>query len=97
MPLYARQAISRADMVIVMEKGCVMWSGPPAELACSKYSVFSLSTQNSVSHQSPEQEYPVSSGEVREEPELPSAAEFTQEIIEEERRKEGKVELTVYK
>lgn len=80
-----------------MEKGCVMWLGPPADLACSKYSAFSLSTFSSMSFQTPEQESCVSSSEVQEEMELPSAAEYTQEIIEEETRKGGKVELTVYK
>lgn len=50
-----------------------------------------------MSFQTPEQESCVSSSEVQEEMELPSAAEYTQEIIEEETRKGGKVELTVYK
>ncbi|XP_031389468.1 ABC transporter C family member 13 isoform X2 [Punica granatum] len=91
------QAISRADMVVVMEKGGVMWVGQPAELAISEYSAFLTLTWSNALLQCPVQESCMSSSEVREETELLSALEIAQEIIEEELRKEGRVELIVYK
>lgn len=83
-------------MIVVMEKGRVVWIGDPSGLAVSKYSAFFSST--------PSRQYLPSKEELSNQlqnlqhvDETPTSVEFTQEIVEEEFRKEGKVELSVYK
>lgn len=96
------QAISSADMIVLMDKGSVKWVGGPAELSVSPYSVFSsldiFKTFSQVQRQECStytcneaiQSLPIQNIT------LP-VSEEVQEVIEVEKRKKGRVEHTVYK
>ncbi|KAL8170790.1 hypothetical protein V2J09_022594 [Rumex salicifolius] len=94
------EAISSADIVVVMDKGCVKLVGSPADLAISTYSAFAPrpvqdppelvlrdKCSDSVSEAS---EYSFGKKCV-------SSSDEAQVIIETEHRKEGKVDLLVYR
>nr|XP_048320178.1 ABC transporter C family member 13-like isoform X1 [Ziziphus jujuba var. spinosa] len=96
------QAMSSADLIIVMDKGQVKWIGNSTDLSVSSYSAFSpLNELDTIGHNQG-QEYGMDTGTEVEQKSLieentASASEVVQEIIEVEARKEGRVELTVYK
>ena len=100
MYFYIIQAMSSADMIIVMDKGHVKWVGSSADFSDSSYSTFSSLNEFNVSQvQSPECSTNISTQTNQDcKPEKDSICipGETQEIIEVEQRKEGRVELTVY-
>ncbi|KAL9250967.1 ABC transporter C family member 13-like protein [Drosera capensis] len=93
------EAISSADMVVVMDKGHVKFVGNPRDLTLSSYAAFSRVTsppsqaEGGVSFSdSSESKY-----ELLKVKDFTSLSEEAQEITDAEERKEGRVELTVYK
>ncbi|KAK2986502.1 hypothetical protein RJ640_021377, partial [Escallonia rubra] len=99
------QAISSADMVVVMDKGRVTWAGSPAESSVSlafssPYVAFSSPEEFNVSSQVEKQEQNIdiiSQEDVILDGDCTHVSEEAQDIIEVEQRKEGRVEFTVYK
>ncbi|XP_038713738.1 ABC transporter C family member 13 isoform X2 [Tripterygium wilfordii] len=96
------QAISKSDMIVVMDKGHVKWVGNSAESADSLYSAYSPLNDFNAASDVRDQEcgtdaYTVSRQSILPENDSVHALEEAQEIVEVETRKEGKVELTVYK
>lgn len=96
------QAISSADMVVVMDKGQVTWVGSSVDLAVSSYTAFS--PQNEFDALSDVQGKELSMADSIQvshshlpERESNHVSEEVQEIVEAESRKEGRVELAVYK
>ncbi|CAL9010883.1 unnamed protein product [Prunus brigantina] len=98
------QAISSADTIVVMDKGHVKWVGRSADCPVSSYSTFSplneidICLNNESQECSAVKDIHVESQQnlVLEKDTVP-ASDRTQEIIEVEARKEGRVELTIYK
>ncbi|KAJ8755380.1 hypothetical protein K2173_019178 [Erythroxylum novogranatense] len=93
------QAISAADMVVIMDKGHVRCVENSTDMTTSKYSTLSVQNEFDTLSYFQEQEQSTS---VQERPGLPDkasphASEEAQEIIEVELRKKGKVEFGVYK
>ncbi|KAK9281952.1 hypothetical protein L1049_004861 [Liquidambar formosana] len=96
------QAITSADMIVVMDKGHVKWVGSSAELSVSSYSVFSsLNVPNEASQVQRQGCSTNTSTEPKQslhlERDIIPLSEGAQEVIEVELRKKGRVELTVYK
>ncbi|KAF8041794.1 hypothetical protein BT93_A0402 [Corymbia citriodora subsp. variegata] len=95
------QAISLADIVVVMDKGYVRWVGSPADLTISQYSAFFSTMKRNTSLESHDQEHKISSMRANKDLQLDNSSQVNagevQEIIEEEERKEGKVEFAVYR
>ncbi|KAH9667477.1 multidrug resistance-associated protein 11 [Citrus sinensis] len=96
------QAISAADMVVVMDKGQVKWIGSSADLAVSLYSGFWSTNEFDTSLHMQKQEIRTNASSANkqillQEKDVVSVSDDAQEIIEVEQRKEGRVELTVYK
>ncbi|OMO74143.1 hypothetical protein COLO4_26706 [Corchorus olitorius] len=96
------QAISSADMIIVMEKGHVKWVGNPADLAVSGYSGFvSVNEFDTSSYIHSKLCHTNASNMgiqcLSLEENNANAPLEAQEIVEAEQRKEGTVELIVYK
>ncbi|XP_050232753.1 ABC transporter C family member 13 isoform X2 [Mercurialis annua] len=96
------QAISSADMVVIMEKGHVKWIGSSTDLAMSSYSAFSPQNEfDTLSYVQEKELIANTSSESRKSPSLDEesikVSEGAQEIFEPEQRKEGRVELSVYK
>ncbi|XP_010063576.2 ABC transporter C family member 13 isoform X4 [Eucalyptus grandis] len=95
------QAISLADMVVVMDKGYIRWVGSPADLTISQYSAFFSTMTLNTALESHDQEHEISSMRASEDLQQDNSSELNagevQEIIEEEERKEGKVEFAVYR
>jgi len=95
------QAISSADMIVVLDKGHIKWMGSSADFPTSLYTAFSpLNEMDSTPH-NPQQSCSTNSS-ISEEQSLPDriamhALEGEEDVIEVELRKEGKVELGVYK
>lgn len=95
------QAISSADMIVVLDKGHIKWMGSSADFPTSLYTAFSpLNEMDSTSH-NPQKSCSTNSS-ISEEQSLPDrivmhALEGAEDVIEVELRKEGKVELGVYK
>ncbi|XXG51840.1 hypothetical protein AAC387_Pa03g0319 [Persea americana] len=96
------KAISYADMIIVMDKGCVKWVGGLADFSLSPYATTpSLEDSNISSSHSIRQKSGKDSGDLRtnllQERDSMAVSEEAQETTEVEVRKEGTVELRVYK
>ncbi|KAK3021801.1 hypothetical protein RJ639_047156, partial [Escallonia herrerae] len=94
------QAISSADMVVVMDKGRVTWAGSPTESSVFPYVAFSSPEEFNVSSQVEKQEQNIdiiSQEDVLLDGDCTHVSEEAQDIIEVEQRKEGRVEFTVYK
>ncbi|XP_059642397.1 ABC transporter C family member 13 isoform X2 [Cornus florida] len=96
------QAISSADMIVVMDKGHVNWVGSSADLSTSSCFAFSSLKEFNVSTQVQTQEISSNTSSeaihnVVQESDRAHVSEVAQEIIEDELRKEGRVEPTVYK
>lgn len=94
------QAISCADIVVVVDKGRVKWVGHPADLSTSLE--FSPSKEFNIRSQVHAQERSGSTSTEAEETTIPEsdhihASEAPEQVSEEELRKEGRVEPTVYK
>lgn len=99
---FKSQAISSADMVVVMDKGQVKWIGNSADLAVSSYSGFWSTNEFDTSLHMQKQEISTNASSANkqsllQEKDVISVSDEVQEIIEAEQRKEGRVELTVYK
>lgn len=98
---FTLQAISAADLVIVMDKGHVQWMGNPLEFTCPSDVAFS--TIDEVSSCSEVQQRDKGSNISSEIQQKISEDEFictpdgNQVTDESEVRKEGKVEFIVYK
>lgn len=96
------QAISSADMIVVLDKGHVKWMGRSADYPVSSYTAFSpLNEIDSTLHDH-RQSCSTDSSSKSMEQYLPDrvivdALEGAEEVIEVELRKEGKVEIGVYK
>ncbi|TYH16570.1 hypothetical protein ES288_A05G126600v1 [Gossypium darwinii] len=95
------QAISSADMIVVMERGHVKWVGNSSDLAVSAYSGFASVNEFDASYihsklYSTNTSYMDKQSPLLENNTLDVPLE-AQDIIEAEQRKEGKVELIVYK
>lgn len=92
--------MSSADMIIVMDKGHVKWVGSSTDLSVTSYSTLSSLNEFTISQvQSPECATNTSAQtnqDCKPEKESMCISRETQEIIEVELRKEGRVELTVY-
>lgn len=107
-PSVTAQAISSADTIVVMDKGHVKWVGRSADLPVSSYSTFSplneidICLNNESQECSVVEDIHVESQQnlvqnlVLEKDTIP-VSDGTQEIIDVEARKEGRVELTIYK
>ncbi|KAK7843264.1 abc transporter c family member 13 [Quercus suber] len=95
------QAISSADLVVLMEKGHVKWVGSSADLSVSSYSAFSPLNEFDTSLHIQRQECSMAANTEGKQSLLEKStthvSEEAEEIIEVELRKEGRVELTVYK
>ncbi|KAG9131178.1 hypothetical protein Leryth_006037 [Lithospermum erythrorhizon] len=94
------QAISASDIVIVMDKGHVKWVGCPIGLSVSTYSTFlSVDDDNFSSGTRDQRIRSKMSNEAQEKVVEGDSITVSDEIenIEEELRKEGRVESTVYK
>ncbi|XP_058004711.1 ABC transporter C family member 13 isoform X3 [Hevea brasiliensis] len=96
------QAISSADMIVVMDKGHVKWVGSSADLSVSSFSAFSPQNDFDILPNVQGRELSKNTSiEGRNifslEEEFIHISEEAQEIVEVEQRKEGKVELAVYK
>ncbi|XVE89152.1 hypothetical protein DITRI_Ditri19aG0127600 [Diplodiscus trichospermus] len=96
------QAISSADIIVLMERGQVKWVGDSAELAVSVYSGFTSVNEFDTSSYIHSKSYSTDPSNMgKESPQLEKHAVDVpleaQEIIEAEQRKEGTVELIVYK
>ncbi|KAJ0008012.1 hypothetical protein Pint_30337 [Pistacia integerrima] len=95
------QAISSADMIIVMDKGHVKWVGNSDELAVSMYSGFSSLNEFDTLYM--QRQECSTSACIQDKPNHPeekdvvSVLDGAPDILEVEQRKEGRVELTVYK
>ncbi|XP_019158537.1 PREDICTED: ABC transporter C family member 13 isoform X2 [Ipomoea nil] len=95
------QAITAADIVVVMDKGHIKWVGNPADLSCPSSVAFSTVDELSASPTSHTEERRSSMSaepglEVSDSDSI-SISDEAQDIIEIEQRKEGRVELMVYK
>lgn len=90
-------------MIIVMDKGHVKWVGSPTDFSLSSYSALSpLNEFDTIAHIQVQECSMDACQEVKqklltEENTACHSSEEAQEIIEAEARKEGRVELTVYK
>ncbi|KAK7325305.1 hypothetical protein VNO77_29465 [Canavalia gladiata] len=96
------QAISSADVIIVMDKGHVKWMGSSADFLISSYTAFSPLNEIDSALQNHRKSCSTDvSSKSKEQPFLDTiithAQEEAEEIVEVELRKEGKVELGVYK
>ncbi|XP_059595687.1 ABC transporter C family member 13 isoform X4 [Vitis vinifera] len=95
------QAMSSADMIVVMDKGHVKWVGSSTDFSVSSYSTFCSLNEFTVSQVRSLECSTNTSTETKQDckPERDSICVpgEAQEIIEVELRKEGRVELTVYK
>ncbi|GAB4850548.1 ABC transporter C member 13 [Ancistrocladus abbreviatus] len=95
------EAISSADVVVVMEKGQAKFIGSPANLSVPSYSIFSLPIGENSSLHVQRRGSSLDSVESKEslfvEKDCICVSEEAQEIIDVEERKEGKVDLAVYK
>ncbi|OMO85696.1 hypothetical protein CCACVL1_10040 [Corchorus capsularis] len=96
------QAISSADMIIVMEKGHVKWVGNPPDLAVSGYSGFASVNEFDTSSYIHSKLCHTNASNMgiqclSLEENNANAPLEAQEIVEAEQRKEGTVELIVYK
>ncbi|XP_019436154.1 PREDICTED: ABC transporter C family member 13 isoform X3 [Lupinus angustifolius] len=96
------QTISSADMVVVMDKGHVKWMGGSAEFPFSSYTALSPMNEMDSSLQNHTQSLNTNLSSKSKEQPLPDkvimhALDGPEEVIEVESRKEGKVELGVYK
>ncbi|KAJ9559656.1 hypothetical protein OSB04_004816 [Centaurea solstitialis] len=95
------QAISSADMIVIMDKGQVKWVGSPKDCSSSSYASF---VRPDELNSSSETEAQVESGDtcmgiqesVVVKSEGISIMDATYDIIRAEERKEGRVETTVY-
>lgn len=98
---YIIQAMSSADMIVVMDKGHVKWVGSSTDFSVSSYSTFCSLNEFTVSQVQSLECSTNTSTETKQDckPERDSICVpgEAQEIIEVELRKEGRVELTVYK
>ncbi|KAK4488885.1 hypothetical protein RD792_004675 [Penstemon davidsonii] len=94
------QAIHMADMVVVMDKGRVKWEGSPKDSSFTSYISFlspnEFNTFSEVHNKEKLSNIPSGSKDAHE-VECVSTSHEAQDIIEAEARKEGRVELTVYK
>uniref|UniRef100_F6HBQ8 ABC-type xenobiotic transporter n=1 Tax=Vitis vinifera TaxID=29760 RepID=F6HBQ8_VITVI len=94
------QAMSSADMIVVMDKGHVKWVGSSTDFSVSSYSTFCSLNEFTVSQVRSLECSTNTSTETKQDckPERDSICVpgEAQEIIEVELRKEGRVELTVY-
>nr|XP_029150836.1 ABC transporter C family member 13 isoform X4 [Arachis hypogaea] len=96
------QAISLADMVVVMDKGHVKWLGSSAAFPISSYTRFSPSNDIDLTSKNHRESCSSDSSSKPKEQSLPEkeivhSPEIAEEIVEVELRKEGKVEIGVYK
>ncbi|TKY48012.1 ABC transporter C family member 13 [Spatholobus suberectus] len=96
------QAISSSDMIVVMDKGHIKWMGRSADFPISSYTAFSPLNEIDSALQSHRQSCSTNLSSKSKEQSLPDtvimhALEGAEEIVEVELRKEGKVELGVYK
>ncbi|KAJ7951988.1 ABC transporter C family member 13 [Quillaja saponaria] len=96
------QAMSSADMIVVMDKGHVKWVGSSADFSTSSYLAFSpLNEFDQLFHDQGQNRTISSSSEIKQhsviEGDNVPVLVGGKEIIEVEMRKEGNVELRVYK
>ncbi|XP_020232216.1 ABC transporter C family member 13 isoform X2 [Cajanus cajan] len=96
------QAISSADMIVVMDKGHIKWMGRSTDFPFSSYTAFSPLNEIDSALQNHRQSCSTSLSSKSTEQSLPDTVimhslEGSEEIVEVELRKEGKVELGVYK
>ncbi|KAJ1428488.1 P-loop containing nucleoside triphosphate hydrolase [Sesbania bispinosa] len=92
------QAMSSADMIIVLDKGHIKWMGNSAEFLISSYTGFSpLNEIDSTLNSHGQSCSTNSSPKSKEQSLIMHATEVIEEVIEVELRKEGKVEVGVYK
>ncbi|CAN0919726.1 ABC transporter C family member 13 [Linum grandiflorum] len=90
------QAISSADLVIVMEKGRVKRAGSSVDLVASSHPAFCQQNEFDALSSVQLELSPENSIQEREERDL-QVLETAEDIIEDETRKQGKVEISVYK
>lgn len=96
------QAISSADMIIIMDKGHVKWAGTSASYFTSPYSNICAPDSSNVLSSTPLEKGNWKSSSNGKQSKLPLDSDFiaseqSTESIEVELRKEGKVGLDVYK
>ncbi|KAJ4815042.1 Multidrug Resistance associated Protein 1 [Rhynchospora pubera] len=92
------QAISAADMIVLMEKGTVKWAGTSADFLSSSYSsMCKPNGTNNFSSNTVEKDNDELVSSNLPESDYGGVAQDSQENVEEESRKEGRVEFGVYK
>ncbi|XP_028766439.1 ABC transporter C family member 13 isoform X2 [Neltuma alba] len=93
------QAISSAEMVVIMDKGRIKWVGSPNDHQVYSYITFSPLNELDTAVQNQGKSCCTNSSTLKDLPdsEIKHVAEGAEEIIEAESRKEGKVEPGVYK
>lgn len=96
---FESQAIYAADMVVEMDKGRVKWLGTPSDLNVSSYLAFPSIDNCSVSSEIQAEERSSFAIEAKEEVQEDDSGYLNgvHGTIEAETRKEGRVELVVYK
>ncbi|XAR50466.1 Xenobiotic-transporting ATPase [Bertholletia excelsa] len=95
------QAISSADIIVIMDKGHVKWMGQPVDLPTSSLEFYSLKEFEISSQVQMRGKGGNTSAEtdvsVSLESDCTNVSEGTQQVIGDELRKEGRVDPTVYK
>ncbi|XP_061373093.1 ABC transporter C family member 13 isoform X2 [Gastrolobium bilobum] len=96
------QAISSADVIVVMDKGHVKWMGSSADFPISSYTAFTPLNEIDSALHNHKQSCSINPSSKSKELSLPDRVimhtpEGAEDVIEVELRKEGKVELGVYK
>lgn len=84
-------------MVVVMDKGEVKWVGSSDDLKVSIHSAFCSVNELSIASQVENGECITKSSQILVEKDEVHSSEEVQEIVETEFRKQGRVELIVYK
>ncbi|KAF3326222.1 ABC transporter C family member 13 [Carex littledalei] len=92
------QAISAADMIVLMEKGTVKWAGTSTDfLSCQHSSICKSNVSDNFSSNLVEKESDELESSNLPECDYGGTSQELQENVEEESRKEGQVEFSVYK
>lgn len=92
------KAISAADMIVLMEKGTVKWTGTSTDFLSSQHSsICKSNVSDNFSSNLVEKESDELESSILPECDYGGTSQELQENVEEESRKEGLVEFSVYK
>ncbi|KAG0475640.1 hypothetical protein HPP92_015326 [Vanilla planifolia] len=95
------QAIASADLILILDKGSIRWTGTFQSFLSSPYSMMSMTSDLKVSSSSESKSYSSNPSEITsyllKEADYMDSIEQCIDIVETESRKHGRVELSVYK